>query len=115
MHLTLVCLCNAPPPLSAQITYSTTGSTATFLLNLPVASITQSMLTISVAADDVKLISNKAPAAIASVQVRWCERDWVWSLARACERLATDQKTKILHPCRSCALKTESHAGPSRP
>ncbi len=69
-----------------QMTYSLSSSgKTTFVLNLPVPSLTQSLVTLAVSADSVQFVSNTSPAKIQSTQVRKVFQGWSQRLAPGTE------------------------------
>lgn len=58
-----------PTPTPSQVEYTRTGGGVQLSLNLPLTSIKTSLLTLSVAADNITFTTNRSPARIVSTQV----------------------------------------------
>ena len=65
-------LCPAPLPALQMTSASGPNGSLQLSLNLPLPAIQTSLVTLSVAADDVEFVVNRCPADIVSVQVRGC-------------------------------------------
>ena len=69
------------------------GSSSQLFLALPVAAQTSSLVVLSVAADDLRLVTNRSPGNITAAQVLPASRILCWSLCAA----ARDQP--VIGPC----------------